>query len=257
MPFVPVLCQKETDALKKACLYSMPPNMLGYCGPEQSWQSFQKFISEPTEENALAAKEKLRNFNALFPYLELIAKANNKEPFDAEVIEAYWLGNKLLENVSHKEIQKTILSFQKFGLPRPIAEKKAAGLPEGMLPHHSMHVLYVNFISQKLKPIVQNLSNCMVQWAKAIEAKPNAISVKSFELFSEAGELKLREKEKTAQNPFALALKERDLITVHWGNAIEKISAKEFKSLKSYTFKNLKSVNSSQVSRRKVFERHC
>ncbi|MFA4855084.1 MAG: DUF6390 family protein [archaeon] len=250
-PFVPVLCRKEIDALKRACLYSTPPNLLGYCGPGQSWQSFQKFISEPTEENALAAKEKLCNFNALFPYLELIAKANNKEPFDPEVIEAYWLGNKLLENISHNEIQKTILSFQKFGLPRPIAEKKAAQLPEGMLPHHSMHVLYVNFISQKVKPIVQNLSNCMVQWAKVIEVKPNAAGVKGFELFSEAGELKLREKEKTVQNPLNFQLNSGDFVSLHWGNIVEKISAREFKSLKSYTFKNLKRVNSSLDSRQK------
>ena len=176
-------------------------------------------------------------------YFELIAKANNKEPFDAEVIEAYWIGNSLLENVPFKEIQKTILSFQKLGLPKSIAEKKAAGLPEEMLPHHSMHVLYVNFISQKVKPIVQNLSNCMVQWAKVTEANSNAISVKGFELVAELGELKLREKNKTVQNPFALELKARDAITVHWGNAIEKIPAQELKNLQKCTIKNLAAVN--------------
>ena len=122
------LQQTEIDSLKKACLYSFPPNRLGYCGPENSWHQFQKFLSSPTEENASEAKELLKRFSALHPYLELIANANRLQPFDKEVVEAYWLGGSLLESVQYAEMQKTILAFQKFGLPRSIAERKAANL---------------------------------------------------------------------------------------------------------------------------------
>ncbi len=237
------LQQQEIDSLKKACLYSIPPNKLGFCGPEGACQKLEKFISNPSPENALDAKNSLKKFNALYPYLELIAEANGRQPFSAEVIEAYWLGNGLLENVSFREMQKTILSLQKHGLPRRIAERKAAGLPDGMLPHHSMHVLYINFINPKVKPLIQNLGNCLIQWGEVQEKTAKGISIKGIELISESSELKLKEKEKTVQNPFNLLIQEKDQVSVHWGNAIERISSDELKNLKKYAIKNLETVN--------------
>ncbi|MDP2973782.1 MAG: DUF6390 family protein, partial [Candidatus Diapherotrites archaeon] len=83
--------QSEINALRRACAYSFSPNKLGYCGPEGSWHAFGQFLSAPTaEQNAVAAREALRKFYALYPYLELIAVTNELQPFDAEVIEAYW-----------------------------------------------------------------------------------------------------------------------------------------------------------------------
>jgi len=230
---------QDFEALKKACLYSIPPNRLGYCGPKDSFTAFQKFLSSPTEEKAANAKTLLSQFSALYPYLELIAKANKRKPFDLEVVEAYWLGNSLLEKVSYKQIQETILSLQKHGLPKSIAEKKTSQLPEEMLPHHSFHVLFVNFISQNVKPIVQNLSACLVQWAEVEENTNNGVRVKGVELFSESNELKLREKEKIVENPSNLQLFPKDLITVHWQNAIEKISSQGQKNLKNLTERTL------------------
>jgi len=235
--------QKELEAIKKACLYSIPPNRLGYCGPSESWNTLQEFVSSPSGQKIPQTKAILQKFNALYPYLELIAEANSLQPFDLEVVEAYWLGNPLLKNVPRSAIQKTILSFQKLGLPRSIAEQKASQLPEGMLPHHSMHVLYINFISQKVSALVQNLSNCLIQWGEVRETLSQGISIKGIELISESGELKLREKTKTVENPFSIPLQQGDQITVHWGNAVEKISPKTFKNLKTITFKNIELLN--------------
>ena len=229
------MLQNKIDALKRACLYSIPPNKLGYCGPNGSWKVLDSFILNPGEQSVKEVKGLLTGFNALHPYLELIAEANSLEPFDAVVIDAYWIGNQLLENVSFREIQKTILSFQHFGLPKSIAEKKASQLPDGMLPHHSMHVLFVNFISQKVEPIVKNLSSCIVQWAKVLEETDKGIKVKGIQLLLESGELKIREKEKTIENPFNLQLQPKDLVTVHWDNVIEKISEDELKRFEKYT----------------------
>ena len=184
---------------------------------------------------ARPVKPLLQQFNALFPYLELIARCNSLNPFSGRVVEAYWVGNSLLESVPKRELQKTVLSLQNFGLPRSTAEKKAAELPNGMLPHHSFHVFYVNFISEKVKPIVQNLGDCIVQWAKATEQTDNGIAARGFSLFLESGELKLREKEKTLKNPFNLSLNKGDLVSVHWGNAVEKLSEGQAKQLKNYT----------------------
>ncbi|MBN2066943.1 MAG: hypothetical protein JW744_00565 [Candidatus Diapherotrites archaeon] len=231
--------QTELDALRKACLYSLPPNQLGYCGPKQSWQSFQEFLSTPSDALVPKTKGLLSEFYAMFPYLELIAEANSLEPFSQEVIEAYWVGNSLLENIPHSKTQETILSFAKHGMPKSIAERKASGLPQGLLPHHSMHVLYVNFINPDVKPLVQNLSSCLIQWAEVKSLSKKGVEVKGIELISESGELKLREKIKTVQNQFSLGLKPKDLITVHWNSAIESISKDSLKNLKKFTDRTL------------------
>jgi len=236
------LSEQEIEPIQRASKYSFPPNVLGYCGPEQSWKTFQKLFKETTEENALEAKNLLKEFNSVQCYLELIAKENGKKPFDADVIEAYWIGNGLLEKVHFRELQKTVLSFQKFGLPRSIAEEKASGLPKSIQASHSMHVLYVNFVTKKVEPIVKNLSSCLVQWALVKENTEKGARVKGIELFTEGKELKLREKEKTIQNPFALELLPGDFITVHWNSAVEKISPQQLKNLKKYTEKNLEAI---------------
>ena len=227
--------ESNFSSLSRACKYSLIPNELGYCGPEGSFEEFLKFIKSPSAEGAEKVKPLLKEFNALFPYLELIARCNNLEPFNEQVIEAYWVGNSLLKSVSKRELQKTVLSFQSFGLPRSIAEKKAAELPNSMLPHHSFHVLYVNFISQKVKPIVQNLGECIVQWGSVLEESEKGIAVKGLSLFSESGELKLREKERILKNPFKLELNKADLVSVHWGNVVEKLSEEQENQLKKYT----------------------
>ncbi len=141
----------------------------------------------------------------------------------------------MLRNVQYSDLQRTILSFQRFGLPTTIAERKAAELPDSMLPHHSAHVLHVNFINPKVKPVVHNLSDCLIQWAEVKGEAKNGIKVKGIELFAENNELKLREKEKTVQNQFNLQLQPGDLISVHWQNAVEKISADELKNLRKFT----------------------
>ena len=238
------MSESNLSSLSRACKYSLIPNELGYCGPEGSFKEFLKFIENPSVEGAKIVKPLLKEFNALFPYLELISRCNNLDPFSEQVIEAYWVGNSLLESVSKRELQKTVLSFQSFGLPRRIAEKKAAELPNNLLPHHSFHVLYVNFISQKVKPIVKNLGECIVQWAKVVEETDKGIVAKGSSLFSESGELKLREKEKTLKNPFKLELNKGDLISGHWGNAVEKLSEEQSKRLKKYTELTLSGIKS-------------
>ncbi len=227
--------EPDFSPLIRACKYSLIPNELGYCGPEGSFREFLKFIDSPSPEGAEKVKPLLHKFNALFPYLDLIARCNSLTPFHEQVVEAYWIGNSLLESVPKRELQKTVLSFQNLGLPRSIAERKAAELPNDLLPHHSFHVLYVNFISQKVEPIIQNLGNCMVHWATVKKETGKGLVANGVSLLSESGEFKLREKEKTLKNPFKLELNQGDLISIHWGNAVEKLSEQQAKQLKKYT----------------------
>ena len=231
--------QAEIKGLLKASKYSAIPNKLGFCGPPNSVQKLEEFIANPSQDKSAEVKEILQQFNALFPYLQLIASSNSMQPFDEQVVEAYWVGNSLLERVSKREMQKTVLLLQNFGLPLSIAEEKASSLPEEMLPHHSFHVLYINFINPEVKPIIENLSNCLVQWGKIKEVQEQHLLVKAEQLLFESNQLKLREKIKKVEKGFVQEAKKNDFVSVHWNKAVELIDKDQLEQLKHYTLQNL------------------
>jgi hypothetical protein len=234
--------QEENKALRKACLYSFESNKLNYCGPKNAFSFFKKFISTPSKEKTEKIKLLLKDFYGEFPYLRLIAKENNLKVFDERVVESYWLGNDLLENISLASLKKMVAAeFSKQGmLPKKIAEKKANTIPQTMLPHHSFHVLHINFITPLLLPILKNLNNCMVFWGKVKEVneEKESLLVKTVELFSETNSLKLREKEKWIKKGFADAM-ENDFVSIHWQQAIEILQKNQLKNLQKFSLRNL------------------
>ncbi|MBN1940741.1 MAG: hypothetical protein JW772_01005 [Candidatus Diapherotrites archaeon] len=234
----------ELDALVFCCKYALITNTLGYCGQENAHSELCDFIRAPSEEKMPRIKELLDTFFGLHSYLELIATENSKQAYDFDVVEAYWIGNSLLENIERREIQKTILSLQNFGLPQKLAEEKASSLPVNMLPHHSLHVLHVNFITPKLKPLVDNLSHCMILWAKAESiAKNGKLKARAAELELLNGKFVLDQKFRALENPFNLKPRLGDVVSVHWGNAIQILETSEFKKLRKYTLQNIEGEN--------------
>jgi hypothetical protein len=103
--------------------YAYPPNELGYCGP--AWFA-------PDSRWA-------RQFEGAWGYLEAIADAAGlADPLDARVVEAYWIGNDLLDAVAPADL--TAFLRQRFagqaGGSWESADQRA-------VPHHSFHVFEV------------------------------------------------------------------------------------------------------------------
>src|SRR3954454_8571301 len=77
--------------------YAYGPNRLGYCGPDAVTELFEEGTSGADDR---ALRELARRFEGAWPYLELIAHANGlSDALDRRVVEAYWLGNDLLDAV--------------------------------------------------------------------------------------------------------------------------------------------------------------
>jgi len=73
--------------------YAYPPNELGYCGPDGAATMLR------AEEYAEIAR-RARRFEGAWSYLEFIARAAGvADPLDEAVVEAYWVGNDLLDQV--------------------------------------------------------------------------------------------------------------------------------------------------------------
>ncbi len=233
------------NPLQKAARYSYQPNKLNYCGPENACSELFEYVRNPIPEKNGKITSLLKEFSAFYPYLELIAQKNGIEnEFDEKVVNAYWIGNELLEHEWENDLRE-LLRGKLTGphlLPKTISEKLAQNLPNGLLPHHSFNVLYVNFVTKKISPVVENLSNCLVKWGKVIDE--NELKVKTVKLISEGNEFKLKEETRKLENPFEIPLQKNNLISVHWGIVVEKISETELKNLKKATQINLEAVNS-------------
>ncbi|MFF5563092.1 DUF6390 family protein [Streptomyces sp. NPDC012623] len=71
--------------------YAYPPNELGYCGPADASALFRAEATAAIEGHA-------RRFEGAWCYLELLAEsAGIPDPLDERVVEAYWIGNELLD----------------------------------------------------------------------------------------------------------------------------------------------------------------
>jgi hypothetical protein len=89
-------CRGSADMSERGTLlfarYAYPPNELGYCGPDGA----PALLRADSAEIARRA----RRFEGAWSYLEFIARsAGIADPLDEAVVEAYWIGNDLLDRV--------------------------------------------------------------------------------------------------------------------------------------------------------------
>ncbi|WP_328478002.1 DUF6390 family protein [Actinoplanes sp. NBC_00393] len=112
--------------------YAYPPNALGYCGPEGA-----SVLLRPDATAEIAARA--RAFEGAWAYLEFIARsAGIADPLDARVVEAYWIGNELLDRVP----PAGLTAF----LRRRFAGQEGgswASAHDRAVAHHSFHVFEV------------------------------------------------------------------------------------------------------------------
>ena len=88
--------------------YAFPPNHYGYCGPSDADGFFRSGVVG--DDHGLRARA--RNFDGALPHLQLIADAVDllrpPDILDPRVVEAYWLGSAVLDQVSADRIRPTI-----------------------------------------------------------------------------------------------------------------------------------------------------
>src|SRR5918997_5670109 len=95
--------------------YAFMPNHLGYCGGNEN-EILLEHAAENRADPRLAPM--LAKFTGAFPYLQTIAAANGvTDPFDPRVVEAYWLGNELLDHVEGGDLYRSL--EERFGKHLP------------------------------------------------------------------------------------------------------------------------------------------
>lgn len=227
------------NGLKKAILYSLKPHELGYCGPQcvkDSKNILKKYLlgDDFPRENIVNL---LNGFKGATSYYSLLAKLNNiKNIYDEKIVEAYWVGNELSNSVTTEDLKKMIL--YNFVGPDLLTKDKAKSIiekiPEDIIFHHSFHVFFVSAVSGRVSIVRQKRDECKVSWGEVIDILKDRkkIRVKTKKLFPED---KKEIKTIDLNEQFVPRIKERDLVSFHWGRVSEKLSQKKFNNLVKYT----------------------
>lgn len=121
--------------------YAYPPNSLGYCGPGDHRALLEYAVAGVVDPGLIELESA---FAGAWPYLQLIAASSGgADPLAADAVEAYWIGNRLLDRIDPRWLAASI--DDRFAARLGTARSTLAALTAaGGVPHHSFHVLAVS-----------------------------------------------------------------------------------------------------------------
>ena len=230
--------------------FAFPPNELGYCGPDAS--------AELLERAAVGAggpqlRTLARGFAGAWPYLELIAAANAiSDPLDPRVVEAYWLGNVLLDQVRPRVLADSLVA--RFGSQVRDRDRLLAPLGAGALPHHGFHVFgvypWVGLLrTGRVDEPLSVLERCRIRWGRVESVAGDEAIVASRPLLWTGTRLELggprQETVIAGRRGYQLTsgLRAGDWCALHWDWACQRLSARQLRALARYTRRQLVAVN--------------
>lgn len=227
--------------------YAFMPNRLGYCGGDEN-KALWDYCLEGQSDPGLTPL--LRQFQAAYPYLKLIAQANGlADPFDARVVEAYWVGNELLDRVRVAEFYDSLRTrFGKHLSPKAMGYLLGKA-PLGARPHHSFHVFDVHSRIGMLEHNLDTMEKCRIGWGQVLRIEAPYLVVAYRPLVLESGQLKLGEwahKRVLYQidgRAYIPAPQVGDLVSFHWDWACEAITKRQARNLERYTAYHLALAN--------------
>jgi hypothetical protein len=156
--------------------YGFMPNRLGYCGPDRNNLLLQYGVEGAVDPELPPL---LTQFLGPLPYLKAIAYGSGIDDiFDERVVEAYWIGNELLERVRAQELYEGLRErFRKQLSPR-MMELVAGKIPSGARPHHSFHVFDVWRQAGRLEGnVLGTMDNCRISWGTVKSVDGGAVMV--------------------------------------------------------------------------------
>ena len=236
--------------------YAYPPNSLGYCGPDDP-EALLGMATDRTPPDRdmrhLAAQ-----FAGAWPYLELISGCNGiPDPLDRRVVDAYWVGNALLERVPGQALWRSL--DQRFRARAGSRfELMAAPVPLGCAPHHSFHVFCVYPWLGLLKAGMENpaltvLDRCRIRWGTVESLCGDQVIVRNRVLEFSGSKLCLGPEVNECVSRsldgvgFVEDLVPGDTVSMHWDWVCERLGPDRVACLKRWTAHNLAAVNTVAV----------
>jgi hypothetical protein len=219
--------------------YAFPPNELGYCGPDGA----ELLLGHGHAEAAAGAEVTRRAplFDGAWVYLELIAAAAGiTDPLDERVVEAYWIGNELLELVDQVAAAHSLRSRFQGQVTSRLANVERA------VPHHSFHVFavypWLAMLGRGNDAVALSvLERCRIRPADVLEVRGEQATVSSQSLVYGGHQLSLgpaREelvRWSTGDSSLVRDLAAGDQVALHWNWVCDVLDARQLTALQDWS----------------------
>lgn len=239
------------NALQRAAAYAVKPNEFGRCGPHNAHAILSEYVNNPASHDEMEIRQLLSQFEVAMPNYKLIASANGiSDPLDPRVIEAYWLGNELIENVSAADVRTLISNdVEQSGWSKhQIAIMFAAITMKSAKPHHCLSVLYYYVFSgrnfAKQDDFKRRMDICRAASGRVVEVMPDKLIVAYNPLaFSGTEIVGLgSEANKAVDRGFIKDVTVGDMVSFHLDYGIEKLDEASVARLEHYTRSTITSI---------------
>lgn len=238
------------NGISQCARYAFGPNRLHMCGPDAD-REVLAYIDEDITDGGLTSL--LTKFKTLYPYLETIAHENHIEDiFDARIVEAYWLGNELLDSINPQTFYRHLtdnLQLKKHLKPHTFnsLEDKLKNHPS---PHHNFHVFNVWKRTGHVNEdhTLESMDQCRISWGKVTSVDGPFLTVERQPLICN-GKLTLGAPVKTKiirrleDSSLMEDVAVGDVISIHWGMPCEIITLQQLANLQRYTRQSLALAN--------------
>lgn len=232
--------------------FAYPPNSLGYCGP-----SDPALLAEMFGAPSLAVadfRQAIEAFAGAWPYLELIGGCTGRDPLHPAVVEAYWLGNGLLDEID-------VLTWGNSLDDRFRAragsdwDRIVSGINDGGVPSHAFHVFcaypWVGLLrSGAVAQALVVLDRCRIRWGKVVGVIDGGLLVNSQPLEWDGAALRLgAERVEIVQPSVDTTTKPQigDLVALHWDYVCQTISTGQLANLRANHNKHLAMANTHRA----------
>lgn len=231
--------------------YAYPPNALGYCGPDDS-AALLGYANAGVGDGGLA--ELARRFAGAWPYLTLIAAANGRtDPLDPAVVEAYWLGNRLLDRVPAGLFATHLRDRFEERAGRGFADLAELAV-SGARPHHNFHVFgvypWVGLLrAGRVEEPMRVLNACRIRWGRVLTVHDGLAEVRSRPLRWDGRRLFLGPPTvelatwATAGGALVAAVTPGDAVSLHWDWICDVLDRRRLRALFTCTASQLDLVN--------------
>lgn len=226
--------------------YAYPPNRLGYCGPDDVDALVAYGVTGVTDPGL---RQLVGAFEGAYPYLELIAAAARiSDPLDRRVVEAYWIGNRLLMGVDMALMGRSMTERFRRRAGRDW-DRVADAVWAGGLAHHSFHVFavypWVGFMREgRIDEPLQVLDRCRIRWGKVQAVNGDSVTVISRHLQWVDGALVLAQPQvEVVQASPSSTVSVDDWVSLHWEWVCDTLTARQLANLRGFSAHHLRLVN--------------